>query len=413
MPLGRDLLLLGALLCLGGCNAPLMGPRHMGTEVMTFGASPPPRPAPAGRTVALLAPLTGADADLGPALVNAAKLGLGTGTVPPLAVYDTGSTPAGAALAARQAVAGGVGLILGPLRAEEASAVAPVATAAHVDVLAFTSNSLVSRPGLWPLGITPMQQVAALVHAARADNHGRIAGLLPLTPLGQAMERGLKAMKPSAPIELYTDFASMNVAARVISGYAHRRGVIDTEIKQLEAEHTVAAQQKVVRLLRRPIPPPSFNALLVAETGTGLDELGTLLAYYDISPSSVQILGPALWAATPGSVAAAGFTGALYTAPDPAAAAQFVNRYALVFGAAPPPLADLAFDAGDIARLATQAGGLDQSVLTNPAGFAGADGVLALEPDGTVRRGLAIYRIGAAGAQIVQPAPAALPAPVF
>jgi hypothetical protein len=61
----------------------------------------------------------------------------------------------------------------------------------------------------------------------------------------------------------------------------------------------------------------------------------------------------------------------------------------------------------------TQAGGLDLAALTDPAGFGGADGVLALQPDGSVRRGLAVLQVQPNGGQIVQPAPAALSAPLL
>ncbi len=404
----QKFLLVAAILCLGGCSAPLMGPGHMGTAVMTVGAPVPPPPPPSGRGIALLAPLTGVNADLGPALVDAARLGLGTGTVPPLRVIDTGSTPQGAVAAAQQAIAGGAGLILGPLTDGEANAIAPITEPAHVAVLAFTSDPQVARAGLWTLGITPAQQVTALAQAARADGHGQMAGLLPLTPLGQAMDQALIAIAPAAPVQLYTGFGGMNGALRVLSDYANRRGPIDARIKQLDAEHSVAASAEATRLARQPVPPPPFNALLIAETGAGLGELASLLPYYDVDPGAVLILGPGLWAANPAAVAAAGFSGALYAAPDPAAATDFVSRYQLLFGSLPPPLAAVAFDAGGIARLATEAGGIDASALTNPAGFGGADGVLALQPDGSVRRGLAIYRVQPSGAQIIQPAPQAL-----
>ncbi len=404
--------LVGAMAALAGCNAPLMGPRHMGPAVMTFANSTPPS-APAGRGVALLAPLTGADAGLGPPLVDAARLGLGTGTVPPMTVLDTGSTAAGAAGAAQQAIAQGAGLILGPLTDNEALAVAPIAAAARVGVLAFTSDTAVAQPGLWPLGITPSEQIQALLRAARAAGHGDVAGVLPLTPLGQALGQALHLTEPDAPIQFYADFASMNLAVRSLSDYATRRGRIDAQIKELEAEHTAAALAEAARLARQPVPPPPFNALVIAETGPELGELDSVLLYYDVDPGPVLILGPGLWAEDPANVAAAGFADALYAAPDPAAAAEFASRYALQFGARPPALTTVAFDAGAIARVVTQAGGLDLAALTDPAGFGGADGVLALQPDGSVRRGLAVLQVQPNGGQIVQPAPAALSAPLL
>ena len=62
-------------------------------------------------------------------------------------------------------------------------------------------------------------------------------------------------------------------------------------------------------------------------------------------------------------------------------------------------MADLGFDAASIARV-TGGGGS----LTNPSGFTGADGWLALLPNGEVRRGLAVFAVAPGGPQVVQPA---------
>ena len=98
-------------------------------------------PAPAGSRIALLAPLTGAYAGAAPDIVNAVKLGLGPAAAGSLDVLDTGSTPQGAAAAAQKAIAGGAGIIIGPLTYQEARAVTSVTGPAHVDVLSLTSDS--------------------------------------------------------------------------------------------------------------------------------------------------------------------------------------------------------------------------------------------------------------------------------
>ena len=146
---------------------------------------PPPRTAAVahGGHVALLAPLTGPNAERGIALVNAARLALGDPGAPALDVRDTGGTPQGAAAAATAALAAGAGLIIGPLTAAETAAVAPVARPAGIAVLAFTNDPAQAQPGVWPLGITPVQQVHRLVEAAVAHNKGRFAAALPGSPI--------------------------------------------------------------------------------------------------------------------------------------------------------------------------------------------------------------------------------------
>ena len=416
MHLARASALLAALFGLASCAQPSSYPGTMppgsGSPQALGAPGGSTLTPPAGSRIALLAPLTGTYAAAAPSIVNAVKLGLGPWAAS-LDVLDTGSTAQGAAAAAQKAVADGAGLIIGPLTDTEAGAVAPITQPAHVDVLSLTSDSSEARPGLWTLGITPAAQVQALVQAANTQGHGTIAALLPQSPLGDAMGRALQTAASGATVQTYApgSFSSMNDALRSLSDYAGRRGPIDAQIKQLRSSHTVAGRQEAARLARSPIPPAPFGALLVAETGSGLGELASLMPYYDVNPGPVLVLGPGLWAVDPGAVSAAGFNGALFAAPDPAASTGFAASYSSAYGAPPSPLAAIAFDAGAIAHVATMNGQINQAALTNPSGFSGADGILVLDPDGSVRRGLAVFQVGAGGAQIVQPAPKSLSAP--
>ena len=128
-----------------------------------------------------------------------------------------------------------------------------------------------------------------------------------------------------------------------------------------------------------------------------------MLAYYDVDSAQVQIVGPALWAAP--SSGSRQLPGAWYAAPDPAARTGFVQAYSGQYGAAPPAVADLAFDAASIARVLSGSGGYSAGALTQSAGFVGADGWLALLPDGQVRRGLAVFKVERGGPEMIEPAP--------
>ena len=139
--------------------------------------------------VALLVPLSGANAERGADLLRAAQLAMATPGAPSMDVKDTGGTGPGAANAARAAIAAGDTLILGPLTSAETAAVAPVARPSNVPVLAFTSDRTQAQPGVWVLGLTPAQQVTRLVQAAQAEGKPRIAALLPANDTGRAMGR--------------------------------------------------------------------------------------------------------------------------------------------------------------------------------------------------------------------------------
>jgi ABC-type branched-subunit amino acid transport system substrate-binding protein len=394
-----------------------------GTYPPPYGLGPPvgpayPQPGPPGeRRVALLLPLTGQNAALGQAMLNAARLALGASGAPALDVKDTGGTPAGALRAAEEALAGGTGIILGPLTAAETASVAGPATAAGVPVLAFTSDPSQARAGVWTLGLTPDQQVQRLVAAAGAKGKPHLAGLLPDNDFGHAMADALTAATATpgaapAPIRLYTEnMDAMTEAAQEIAGLARHRAANEGAQPPAGEAGASEGRKPATEAPAEAAAPAPLDALLLAAIGTHLDELASLLAADNVEPPRVQILGPALWAQRPARGNATAFLeGAWYAAPDPAVRAVFVERYRVRYGAEPPPLADLAFDAAAIARVLAERGASSRVLLTRPEGFAGADGVLALLPDGHVRRALALFEIQHGNPVVIEPAPASLAA---
>jgi branched-chain amino acid transport system substrate-binding protein len=404
--LRRAFVLLAASLALAAC-AVAGGPSPYGT-VPIAGAIP--GPAGGGRQVAILLPLSGAHADVGQSLQNAAQLALEAPGSPKLDVRDTGGTPEGAATAARAAIAAGAALIIGPLTSTETAAVAPVARAAGVPVLAFTNDPAQAQPGVWTLGITPVQQVRRLVGAAQAQGKTRFAGLLPENDFGHAMGNALAQAASGATVRYYgSSMAAITAATRDVSDYATRRGPIDAQIRAARAEDTPEGRKQAQDLAHQDVGAPPFDALLLADSGTQLAEVASLLPYYDIYPAAVKILGPAQWG-LPGS-GSAQFPGAWYAAPDPTARAAFDQAYTAKYGSGAPPLADLAYDAAAIARALDTRQGVSIAALTQPQGFAGSDGLIILMPDGHARRGLAVFEVQRGGAQMTEPAPSTPGAP--
>lgn len=421
--------------------------------MLSGGAAPP------GLRVAILLPLSGSNAALGQTMLRAARLALASPGSPALDVRDTRGTADGAADAARESLSSGDALILGPLTNTETAAVAPLAAAAGVAMLAFTSDAAQARPGVWVLGITAQQQVDRLVVAARAEGRSRFAAVLPDGAFGQALgdaftrdtaEGGLNG-GTSGQIRRATGFSATSAALKQVSGYTARRGAAQAQHSAAESQRrdaqaagdaTRAGADQATDPAPAPEPaaeptPPPLDALLLGTGGTTLRDLPTVLALYDLKLPSVRLLGPALWAQDASRLG--GLAGAWYVAPDPALRAHFVQAYAASaqagaqgvtpagvtpdLGAAPadaqaaaipgprpaasappPALADIAYDAAAIARvLAAQ--GYGPAALQRPEGFAGTDGVFALLPGGAVRRDLAVFQIDASGgSHIVAPA---------
>lgn len=415
-------MLLGATLALASCagQAPqIPGSSGLPSSLIPGSAFSSANSGKTSGNVLLLVPLSGPLAPVGQALENAAKLAFPAGSAPALDIRDTGGNPAGAASAAQAGLAAGDGIILGPLTAGETQAVAPIAKQAGVNMLAFTNDSTVAAPGVWPLGISPAQQVQRVVQQAADAGHTQLAGLLPDTDFGHRLAEALQQeattlSEPAPQIVYYSQgFSSVNQAVEQISDWDERGQALMAQIKAAKDQNTEAGLAKARELRRQQVAPPSFNALFIGATdGNTLAELANFLPYYDVSPPQVQFMGPALWAPLATAMASQSvLLGAIYAAPDPAAAAAFQAKYSIAYGSAPPAIADVAFDAAALAKLAAASGGYTVQVLTAPSGFTGTDGVLALQPDGSVKRGLAVFSIAPGQPAITSPAPASLNQP--
>ncbi len=328
-------------------------------------------PAPAGRRIELLLPLTGASADIGRSLRMAAELALADG--PPFDVKDTNSTPEGAAEAAHKAIETGAGIIVGPLTAAETDAVAPIARARNIPVLAFTSDSSKAQPGVWPMGITPAQQVRTLVSALRADGKSRIGAVLPSNPFGDALATTL------------TDAAAeARMPPPVIVRYTGGGPALDSAVAQLASGGA-----------------PPVDAVLFGASAAATAQALPALARAGLSPDRVRVLGTALWARDAAHTPA--LAGAWYPGPDPETEENFNRLYRARYGSDPRGLAGIAYDAAGAARAVASPNGINVNALLNPAGFAGADGTFLLLADGGVRRALALFEVTPTGVRVRTP----------
>jgi ABC-type branched-subunit amino acid transport system substrate-binding protein len=404
--LRRAFLLLAGTAGLAGCTTyPPPGAYYGAPGTLAPGQSPGQRALGPGGKVAILLPLSGPHSDLGQPLLQAAQLALQQPGSPALISQDTSGSPEGAAQAARTVLAGGAGMILGPLTAPEVSAAAPIARGAQVPMLAFSNDPAIAQAGVWPLGITPGQQVGRLVAAGQQAGKSRWAALLPDTDFGRVMGSALSQAAAAAGLQSPdirfhgSGMGPISQAVRQLSDYDARWAPIQDQIRAARAQGTAEGRRRAQELSASVLPPPPFDALLLADTGEALTELAAVLPYYFVTQPAVQFMGPALWA-DPRS-GAGQFRGAWYAAPDPSARANFVSAYSARYGAPPPTVADIAFDAASIARVSATS----RVPLTNPAGFSGADGWLALLANGQVRRGLAVFQVGPGGGALIQPAP--------
>lgn len=368
-------MVLGAVLGLGACAPQAPGSGFMGLPTTgAFGGPSLAPEAPRTRT-ALLAPLSGPNAPLGQALLNAATLAVfeaGPGAGVELAPHDTGGTGSGAAAAARSAVGGGSRVVLGPLTSAETTSAAAPARAAGVPMLAFTNDQSRAGSGVWVLGLTPEQQVRRVVATAVARGDARRLALAAQNnDFGRAMAAALRGAA-----------SDLGLQAPVVALYP------------AGADLGMAAGD----LLQRSGGAPP-DALLMGETGERAVRFVTALqAALPPDTPPPRLLGHALWAQDPAVLRGEPtLAGALFAAPDPLARARFEQRYRDAFGEAPPRVAGVAYDAARAAIGAMRGGPAASPQLGTGEVVDGADGALRLMPDGRTLRGLAVFAVNPVG----------------
>ncbi len=381
-------------------------------------------PATSGDTVrvGLLLPLSGANAELGKAMLNAAQMAMFHFADKrfELLTQDTKGTPQGAVRAATLAVGDGASMILGPLLSASTRAVGPVAQAANVPVMAFSSDRSVAGGGTYTLGFLPSAEIKRIVAFARSKGVRRFAALAPDNVYGKtvvtAFEDAVVANGGTvARVQFYDPQAeSFDDAVRALANYGIRRLALLAQRSELEGREDEVSLRALKRLGRlQTIGELPFDALLVADGGKRLQSVAALLPFYDIDPKKVRMLGTGQWD-MPGIGTEPALIGGWFAAPSPTARADFVATYLKTYDATPPRLATLAYDAAALAAvLARGKEGPDFSAraITAPSGFWGRDGIFRFLDEGVAERGLGVLQVQRRGAKVISRASEAFGVP--
>jgi ABC-type branched-subunit amino acid transport system substrate-binding protein len=374
----------------------------------------PPGGAPGAPKVALLLPLSGPQAGLGRALLDAATMALFevAGDRLVLLPKDTAGTPDGARFAAEQASAEGANLILGPIFRDAAAAAGPVAAARGLSLITFSTDSTVAGGNVFLFGFTPEQQVSRVVKYAVERDLLRFAALAPENAYGAAVTRALQQAAAEAGgsvtrLESYpTDGRNLETAVERLAGYQARKAALAARKRELAASDSAAARRELADLANREaLNEYEFDALLLPEGGQTLRNLAPLLTYYEIDTARVKVLGTSQWE-DPSLGREPALRGAWFAAASPRAAQEFQRRYERAYGRKPPRIASLAYDAVALAAALAQSGaGMNAEALRNPSGFAGVDGIFRFGPDNVAERGLAVLEVGPDGFRVISEAP--------
>jgi branched-chain amino acid transport system substrate-binding protein len=367
-------------------------------------AEPPTLTIRAGVHVAILLPLSGRDALVGRALLDAAELAVfdfGDDKFV-LDAYDTETKGAGAA--AQQALADGARLILGPLFARAVPEVSAVAQAHNVNVVTFSNDRTIAAPGVFIMGVPPSEALTRSVAYARAQGVTRFAALLPSDPLGNRIAAALQDSAGKLDAEV-TRIEYYDPGAADISGAIKRVADFDRRRAAFVSAQPAAAQAKTGR--NQSAGDVGYQALVMADGGQRLRTIAPLLPFYDIDPAQVHLIGTPAWE-DQGLAAEPALVGAWFAAPDPAGRADFERKYREAYARSAPRIATLAYDATGLAAVLARLGSgpdFSAATLSSPSGFAGIDGIFRFSQDGVVERGLAVLQLDRHAITVVSPAP--------
>ncbi len=371
--------------------------------------------------VAMLLPLSGQHEQVGQALLNASQVALFdlAGENFKLVVQDTAGTPEGAAAAAQTAIAQGADLIIGPLFSTSVEAVKPVAQAADVKVLAFSSNREVGGDGVYVMGLAPHLQVERIIAYASAQGLRQFGILAPETPYGQAVAQAMRdAVERNEGFLTRVIFYNptspdLSPEVRSLANYEGRQAALNARKQALEAAGDAASRRALARLRNiETTGSLEYDAILLAGTAQQALSLAPLLAYYDVDPNIVRFLGTSLWDGAELG-AEPSLQGSWFAAPAPDYWQDFKTRYTETYGSAPPRVASLAYDATALAAVvAAQAENagvdpvFDDVTFTQASGFAGIDGIFRFYANGESDRGLAVLAVERDAPKVIDPAPA-------
>lgn len=347
-------------------------------------AAPAPAPAPSASTlpadqqrhrVALLVPLTGANAAVGQSIANATTMALIDTNASNLRIttYDTAQ---GVSAAARKAVTDGNRLVLGPLTAGEIAPVLAETKAARVPIVSFSNDASLAGDGAFLMGQIPDQSIARTVRYARGKGAQSFAVLVPEGDYGQRAEAALRA-------------AVARFGGKVAGAETYARG--NTSI--------VSAAQ---RLKAR----GGFDSVLLADSPRLAAQAATQLR--SMKP---RFLGTELWSGEAAVARTPALGGALFSAVSDSRYKRFSDSYEARFGGAPYRIATLGYDAVlltlRVARDWQPGRAFPVDRLRDSGGFLGLDGAFRFGRDGVVERAMEVREVRGGAVTVVDPAPTA------
>jgi ABC-type branched-subunit amino acid transport system substrate-binding protein len=326
--------------------------------------------------VALLVPMSGPNAGVGQSIANATTLAL-LDTKADKVRITTYDTHLGAAAAASRALADGNKLILGPLLADDARAVAPIAARANVPVISFSNDVSVAGNGVYLMGYNPNQSIDRVVAFARDKGLSRFGALVPRGTYGERAGTALLRAVEQAG---------------------------GTVVSMQTFERTPASITAAVTKLQS---SSSYDALLIADSGRVAIQVAPIVRKN--GGANARLLGTELWNTENTLASSPAMRGAWFASVSDGLYRQLATKYRTRYGSAPFRLSSLGYDAVlltvRIARDWKPGAAFPTARLRDSGGFSGIDGAFRFDRNGVAERALEVSEVGAGTFSVVDAAP--------
>lgn len=357
-----------------------------GCKVIPTQPAPTPAPVPSDslpadqqrHRIALLVPLSGANAAVGQSIANATTMALldtGAKTIR-ITTYDTAASPADAA---RKALADGNRLILGPVRGEDIGPAVPLVRTAKVPMITYANEAALAAGDVFVMATVPADAIDRVVRYAAAHGSRRFAVLYPAGDYG----------------------------TRARSAFARSVGAAGGSL--VMAESYDRTNTSIISAARRLRAHGGIDAVLIADGG----RFAALAAPQLKAPgaSGPRILGTELWSGETVIATTPALRGAWFAAVSDTRFRQFADSYKARFdGASPYRLATLGYDSVllsvRIARDWKPGTPFPIAQLTARDGFLGLDGPFRFGANGVGARALEVREVRNKTVTVIDPAPA-------
>ncbi len=334
---------------------------------------------------AVILPLSGDSAALGDAFRNAilmAQLERGTDEVTEVDFYDSKGTKEGAKEAFLSAERKGADIVLGPVFSKSVEGVKEMDP--NIPVISFTSDTSVLGDGVYSMALLIEEQIKRITKFACERGEFRFALLGPNDKTGAMVLKSFETNIQNCPgmqlshISLY-DAKNPDLTAAVAK---IAPPLLDLKNKNLTEEEKLLAQNPTAERIE-------FDALFIFEQGVKLQQLISLLGYYDVTSNLVPFYG----LATLRGQASRDLVGAYFADLPQAHLNIFKQNYKDAFAVLPVSVSALGYDAISLVSYLSQKGRLNERSLLSEEGYAGVNGRFRFNEDGTNDRLLEMFQI--------------------